>query len=459
MFDRNGAFLVISMSMPREKNTFSKRVARYAKVSASMANFGARAAGKKYLGINANRQKQAERLRMALGGLKGPLMKVAQILSTIPDAVPKEYAMELAQLQADAPSMGWPFVKRRMGAELGANWEKKFKNFEHEAAAAASLGQVHRAVAHDGRLLACKLQYPDMASTVEADLRQLKLVLAIFERYDRAVSMKEVQKEIADRLHEELDYEREEKHIALYRHILRDVAGVHVPEVLPELSTERLLTMTWLEGDKLASIVEKRSLKSRNAIAINMFRAWYTPFYSYGVIHGDPHLGNYTVRKDDSINLLDYGCVRVFKPELVQGVITLYQALQEGRLDLAVEAYKAWGFVNPSKALVEILNVWASFIYAPLLEDKTRLIEETNTGLYGRETANKVHEELRKIGGVTVPREFVFMDRAAIGLGSVFLRLKAEINWYKQFQDLIGDFDVKKLTRNQTSALRGSNLI
>ena len=459
MFDRNGAFLVISMSMPREKNTFSKRVARYAKVSASMANFGARAAGKKYLGINANRQTQAERLRMALGGLKGPLMKVAQILSTIPDAVPKEYAMELAQLQADAPSMGWPFVKRRMGAELGANWEKKFKNFEHEAAAAASLGQVHRAVAHDGRLLACKLQYPDMASTVEADLRQLKLVLAIFERYDRAVSMKEVQKEIADRLHEELDYEREEKHIALYRHILRDVAGVHVPEVLPELSTERLLTMTWLEGDKLASIVEKRSLKSRNAIAINMFRAWYTPFYSYGVIHGDPHLGNYTVRKDDSINLLDYGCVRVFKPELVQGVITLYQALQEGRLDLAVEAYKAWGFVNPSKALVEILNVWASFIYAPLLEDKTRLIEETNTGLYGRETANKVHEELRKIGGVTVPREFVFMDRAAIGLGSVFLRLKAEINWYKQFQDLIGDFDVKKLTRNQTSALRGSNLI
>lgn len=440
--------------MAKEKNSLTKRVARYAKVSTSMAGFGARAVGKHYLGINADRQKQAERLRAALGGLKGPLMKVAQILSTIPDAVPKEYAMELAQLQADAPSMGWPFVRRRMNAELGTDWEKKFKDFEHEAAAAASLGQVHRATAHDGRKLACKLQYPDMASTVEADLRQLKLVLAIFERYDRAVSTREVQAEIADRLHEELDYAREAKHMALYRLMLRDIEDVHVPEVLPELSTNRLLTMTWLDGEKLAAVAEKRGLQNRNAIAINLFRAWYTPFYAYGVIHGDPHLGNYTVRKDDSINLLDYGCIRVFKPELVQGVITLYRALQEGRVEMAVEAYKAWGFTSPSKQLVEILNIWAAFIYAPLLEDKTRLIEETNTGLYGRETANKVHRELREIGGVTVPREFVFMDRAAIGLGSVFLRLGAEINWYRQFQGLISDFDVKILAKSQAGALK-----
>jgi len=189
-----------------------------------------------------------------------------------------------------------------------------------------------------------------------------------------------------------------------------------------------------------------------------MFHAWYTPFYTYGVIHGDPHLGNYSVRKDLSINLLDYGCVRVFKPELVQGVITLYEALRDGHEEKTVEAYKAWGFTKPSKALVETLNIWARFIYAPLLEDKTRAIDETNTGLYGRETANKVHAELRKIGGVTVPREFVFMDRAAIGLGSVFLRLNAEINWYQMFQELISDFDVKKLEKNQSKALKACGL-
>jgi predicted unusual protein kinase regulating ubiquinone biosynthesis (AarF/ABC1/UbiB family) len=444
--------------MPKERNSLPKRVKRYAKVSTAMAGFGARAAGQHYLGIDTDRQKQAERLRAALGGLKGPLMKVAQILSTIPDAVPKEYAMELAQLQSDAPSMGWPFVKRRMAAELGPDWEKKFKSFEHDSSAAASLGQVHKATAQDGRKLACKLQYPDMASTVEADLRQLKMVMAVFERYDRAVSTKKVQEEITDRLREELDYVREAKHINLYRTILADIDGVHVPETIYELSTDRLLSMTWLDGEKLANIVDKRSLKDRNAIAMNMFRAWYTPFYYFGTIHGDPHLGNYTICKDNSVNLLDFGCIRIFKPDLVQGVITLYQALRDKQPELAVEAYKAWGFVNPSKRLVEILNIWAQFIYAPLLEDKTRLIEETNTGLYGRETANKVHQELRKIGGVEVPREFVFMDRAAIGLGSVFLRLKAEINWYRMFQDLIREFDVKTLAKNQAKALKSAGL-
>ena len=234
---------------------------------------------------------------------------------------------------------------------------------------------------------------------------------------------------------------------------------VHIPEPITALSTERLLTMTWLEGEKLIDIAARASLKDRNKVAMNMFHAWYTPFYAYGVIHGDPHLGNYTVRKDLSINLLDYGCVRVFKPILVEGVITLYQALRDNDVEKTVEAYKEWGFTNPSKKLVEILNIWARFIYAPLLEDKTRPIDETNTGLYGRETARKVHEELRKIGGVSVPREFVFMDRAAIGLGSVFLRLNAEINWYRMFHDLISDFDVKTLEKRQFKALKAVGLL
>jgi predicted unusual protein kinase regulating ubiquinone biosynthesis (AarF/ABC1/UbiB family) len=445
------------MADKKPSSTLSKRITRYAKVSTSMAGFGVRAAGEK-LGMNIDRQKQAERLRMALGGLKGPLMKVAQILSSIPDLVPKEYAQELAQLQADAPPMGWNFVRRRMASELGADWEQKFKSFEHEACAAASLGQVHRATDKTGRKLACKLQYPDMESAVEADLKQLKLLMAVFERYDRAVNTKEVQKELADRLREELDYHLEAKHMRLYGLMHVGSANVHIPAPIEKLSTKRLLTMEWLEGERLADIAAKKSLGDRNKVAVNMFQAWYTPFYSYGVIHGDPHLGNYTVRKDLGINLLDYGCVRVFKPSLVDGVIKLYEALRDGREDDAVDAYKEWGFIKPSKRLVEILNIWAKFVYAPLLEDKVRPIDETNTGLYGRETANKVHTELRKIGGVTVPREFVFMDRAAIGLGAVFLRLNAEINWYQMFQQMIAGFDVKRLEKAQSKALKECGL-
>ena len=229
--------------------------------------------------------------------------------------------------------------------------------------------------------------------------------------------------------------------------------SVHVPEVVPELSTRRLLTSTWLEGQPILSFVEGHA-DQRNRLAMNMFRAWYVPLYYYGVIHGDPHLGNYTVRPaDDSINLLDFGCVRVFPPGFVEGVIDLYNALRTDDRDLAVHAYETWGFRNLSTDLVDVLNIWASFIYAPILEDKVRTIGETNNGIYGRETAQKVHVALREVGGVEVPREFVFMDRAALGLGSVFLHLKAEINWYRLFQELIADFDRDALAKRQSDML------
>ncbi len=423
-----------------------------------MSGVAAQVAGKKIFGIQIDHKKHAADIAGALGGLKGPLMKIGQVLSTIPDAVPEEYATELSQLQADAPAMGWLFVKRRMAGELGADWQKKFKSFEQTAAAAASLGQVHKAVSLDGEKLACKLQYPDMASTVEADLKQLGILMGLFESYDRAVSTKGVQEEIGARLREELDYELEAKHIALYRHILARRTEIHVPEVQPKLSTKRLLTMNWLEGEKFAAAAAGRDVKARNQIAMNMFHAWYVPFYNAGVIHGDPHFGNYSICPDNSINLLDFGCVRIFKPSTVRAVIELYHALATNDDERAVEAYKEWGFTNTSKALIDTLNIWARFIYAPLLEDRARLIEETNTGQYGRATANKVHEELRKIGGVKVPREFVFMDRAAIGLGAVFLKLRAEINWHRIFHGLIDDFDVNGLAKNQAKALKAAGL-
>ncbi len=404
-----------------------------------------------------DRARHAEDLRAALGGLKGPLMKVAQLMATIPDAMPDEYVSELTQLQSDAPSMGWPFVRRRMASELGEDWQAKFKSFSRTAAHAASLGQVHRAELPDGRQVACKLQYPDMASAVEADLRQLKLVFAIYERYDRAISTEQIHQEIGARLREELDYAREAQHMRLYTRMLADEPDVHVPEVIDGYSTGRLLTMSWLDGKPLMSAAEL-PLEQRNQVAYNMFRAWYVPFYGYGVIHGDPHLGNYTLRPDRGVNLLDYGCIRIFRPSFVKGVIDLYKALRDNDPALAVEAYETWGFVKPKKELIDVLNLWAKFVYAPLLEDKARRIQTAESGAYGREVAEKVHGELRRLGGVKPPREFVFMDRAAIGLGSVFLRLKAEINWHRLFHDLIDDFALATLTKRQTAALKSVGL-
>ncbi|TVR81034.1 MAG: AarF/ABC1/UbiB kinase family protein [Rhodospirillales bacterium] len=440
-----------------ERATFGGRFMRYARVGSAMGTAAARFAGGRFLGIAIDNPQHAAELTAALGGLKGPLMKVAQIASTVPDVLPEAYAQQLSQLQSNAPPMGWAFVKRRMSTELGPDWQQRFADFEREAAAAASLGQVHRATALDGRLLACKLQYPDMASAVEADLRQLWIVFSIYRRYDKAIDPREVHAELAERLREELDYAREARHMGLYARMLADEPGVHVPEPVPALCTDRLLTMTWLSGEPILRYVD-RHLDDRNTVAVNMFRAWYVPLYQCGVIHGDPHLGNYTVRPDGTINLLDFGCVRVFKPSFVRAVIDLYRALCHDDQDLAVHAYQTWGFRNLNRDMIEILNQWARFLYRPLMEDKVQRIQDDGGTQYGAKVAAKVHQDLRRLGGVTPPREFVLMDRAAIGLGGVFTRLRAEINWHRMFHALIEDFDEEALRRRQAEALSAFEL-
>ena len=444
-----------------KENTLGGKIKRYGQVSGTMAGLAARLAGEKFLGLNINRDDHAAQLMQALGNLKGPLMKVGQILATIPEALPAEYAQEFQKLQSNAPPMGWPFVRRRMKTELGPGWEKKFQSFEKEAAAAASLGQVHKALAENSQLLACKLQYPDMASAIETDLQQLKIIFGIYERYDPSIQTSNIHAELSERLHEELDYELEAKHCKLYANILKDEVGVHVPQVVDELSTDRLLTTNWLDGAPILSFKDAPA-EVRNQIAMNMFRAWYVPLYYYGIIHGDPHLGNYTVRPDHTINLLDFGCVRVFPPQFIGGVIDLYNALMNDDTDLAVKAYETWGFENLSKEKIEILNIWARFLYAPVMEDKVRAIGHADGAVYGRETAEEVHKKLRAAskdeGGVSVPREFVFMDRAALGLGSVFIHLNAEINWYTLFNELIADFDVKTLEKQQDKALKAFSI-
>ncbi|MEL7030139.1 MAG: AarF/ABC1/UbiB kinase family protein [Pseudomonadota bacterium] len=394
-------------------------------------------------------------LAAALGGLKGPLMKAAQMLTTIPDMLPPEYATELAQLQANAPPMGRGFVRRRMAAELGQDWKSRFAEFDLDAAAAASLGQVHRAVHHDGRSLACKLQYPNMDSAIEADIDQLNVVLQIFKRIDGSIDTRDIAAEISARLREELDYVREARHTELYSKMLAPAPGVHVPEVVSDLSTGRLLTQTWLEGERILNFKDA-SLDVRNKIAGHLFEAWWIPFAQYGAIHGDPHLGNYTVRADcHELNLLDYGCVRIFDAKFVGGVVDLYRGLQRDDRDLIVHAYETWGFSGLSDDLIDALTIWANFIYGPLLEDRVRpMAEGVAPGDYGRREAFEVRKRLKEFGPVTPPREFVFMDRAAIGLGSVFLHLEANMNFHRLFEDAIADFTLEAVRERQSAALK-----
>lgn len=446
-----------------ERNRLTGRLGRYARVSTSVGGVAATMARRRLFGGAKVNPADAEALAEALGGLKGPLMKVAQLISTIPDAVPAEYAAELQKLQSEAPPMGWAFVKRRMRAELGAGWQDKFDTFEHAPTAAASLGQVHKARSLDGHDLAVKLQYPDMASAVAADLQQLDFIFSLFRRMDAAIDPSEMKQEIAERLREELDYTLESAHAKLYRNFFgTNDALVRVPDVVDELSTGRLLTLGWLDGDKILDFKDE-SQEVRNRLSTAIFHAWWRPFAHIGVIHGDPHLGNYQVFKRDGapegINLLDYGCIRKFPARFVEGVLQLNEGLMKDDEAQIIHAYELWGFENLTKELRDVLNIWARFINGPLLEDKVRAVAAgVNATEYGREQAIMVRKELQRLGPVKIPREFVFMDRAAIGLGGVFLHLKAELNFYQLFQKEIENFNAAALVDKQTKAMAEAGL-
>jgi predicted unusual protein kinase regulating ubiquinone biosynthesis (AarF/ABC1/UbiB family) len=442
-----------------ERNRLAGRVARFARVGAGLSGAAATIGANAIRGGGDLDARNARAVKAALGQLKGPLMKIAQMATTVPDLLPPEFAQELATLQTSAQPMGPPFVRRRMAAELGPDWQGRFAAFDLAPAAAASLGQVHRAASLDGRALAVKLQYPDMQSAVESDLAQMRAVMALGRQMFGQVDTREIAAEISERIREELDYAREAKAMALYRAFFAGRDDIAAPEPIEALSTSRLLCMTWLEGRGLTEF-EGADQETRNRIARLLFEAWWTPLIRIGVIHGDPHLGNYTFAGAAArLNLLDFGCIRIFPPSFITGVLKLHRALIDDDHAAQEEAYRIWGFSGLTRPLIETLNIWARFIYGPLLDDRARTVADgVSPGLYGRREAYQLKKALETQGPVTVPREFVFMERAAIGLGAAFLRLGAEMNWRRLFETTLEDFSEAALAERQDAALAAVGL-
>lgn len=414
-----------------------KSLKRLFDVSTTLTGIGMRVGAQEYLGMNFDENAYAQKLRHAFGNLKGPFMKMVQFLATVPDTLPPEFATEFLTLQSNAPSMGEGFVRRRMAGELGINWRDLFQDFSLKASHAASLGQVHQAVSKEGVKLAIKLQYPDMETTINADLKQLNLVLGIYQTFNKSIDTQDIADEIRERLHEELDYIHEAQNLKQFREIFKNTLDFIVaPEVYPEFSTRRLLTMEWIEGKSALDFVGHAN-NFRDELGRKLFLAWYWPLYRFGILHGDPHPGNYLILSDERISVLDFGCVRKFDKLFLQAVVDLYVALRDNKPELAVDAYRRWGFNNLNNELIEVLNQWAKLLYDPLLEDKKRPIQEANGGKKGWKIARSIHKQLHDLGGIKPPREFVFMDRAAVGIGSVLMRLESEQNWHRLFEEII----------------------
>jgi predicted unusual protein kinase regulating ubiquinone biosynthesis (AarF/ABC1/UbiB family) len=301
-------------------------------------------------------------------------------------------------------------------------------------------------------VLACKLQYPDMQSAVEADLAQLRTVLALQRAAERKFDTTDIAEEVSERVREELDYIREAAHMRLFGVILEGHDRITVPSPVAELSTGRLLTMTWLDGAPFRDAL-KAPQDRRDDVARALFHAWFAPLYRFGVVHGDAHLGNYTVRGDGGVNLLDFGCVRVFPARVVDGLVDLYQALRERDDDLAARAYAKWGFGEVTSDLVEKMGVWAKLVFGPLLEDRERRIGEGGPFAAGPAQIWALKQRLREGSTMRPPREFVFIARAIVGIGAAMVHLDANLNWHRMLEELIKDFDANAVATRQLNAL------
>jgi predicted unusual protein kinase regulating ubiquinone biosynthesis (AarF/ABC1/UbiB family) len=260
----------------------------------------------------------AEALVSTLGEMKGAAMKLGQALSMDPDLLTPEVRQVLARLQNQAPAMSHAQVSRVVREELGAPPEEAFREFSREPLAAASLGQVHRAVLHDGRAVAVKVQYPGIADSMAHDLQNVGMVVKTVSLASKLMDGSAYFQEFRDELLLELDYRREATLARGFARAVAPLKDLYVPEVVSSHSTGRVLTLELLEGLTLKDwVVTGAPNEERFRVARQLIRATYGPFFGAGEIHADPHPGNFMVMPDGRLGLLDFGSIKRFSPRFV----------------------------------------------------------------------------------------------------------------------------------------------
>ncbi len=365
------------------KKTTTTRTGRFLKLAKMTASVAGRYAGQKVQNVfasedtaDARRSKaytrMADEVADTLGELKGAVMKLGQIASQTQDFLPKEFAAALQRLQKEAPPVEYAVIAAQVERELGALPEKLFRSFEREPHAAASIGQVHRAVTTDGREVVMKVQYPGVDESCDSDLKQLKLTLKLGGLLKLPKeSVDAVFEEVKARLHEELDYENEAKNIDRFRKFHADHEGVLVPHVIPELSTRRVLTLEYLHGDHINDLQNLGyPQETINLLGERLFRVLLEQLFVFQWIHGDPHPGNFAFRRDGSVIIYDFGCVKCLKPEIVAAYADAIEAsLAEDyvALDAAMIRLGARAPNKPSPG-ADYYKVWRDIFFQPFLQ-------------------------------------------------------------------------------------------
>ena len=373
--------------------------------------------------------KMAEDITETLGELKGAVMKVGQIVSQTQDFLPAEFSEALKKLQKEAPPVEFEVIRAQIEEELGKPISEIFKKFDEEPHAAASIGQVHRALTHEDREVIVKVQYPGVARSVNSDLKQLKLTLKLGgllkmpkESVDRLFL------ELQERLNEELDYELEAQNLKLFRDFHQGDDKLVIPEVIDELSSKRVITLEFVEGDPVDSLdALGYTEEQRQLLADRLFSMLSKQLFVFQCIHGDPHPGNFAFRKDGTVVIYDFGCVKTLKPEIVQAYRDAVVFSIQEAYTFVDEALIRLGARVPNKPSpgASYYKIWRDIFFQPFMGVKfdygaARLHIETakHTGLFFK------HLELFQ-----PPVESLYIDRMVSGHYWILKSMKASANF------------------------------
>ncbi len=374
--------------------------------------------------------RNAERVVKTLGELKGAVMKVGQYISIQADLLPKEFAEVLASLQKAAPAVDYTIIAAQIESELGAPPEELFASFDRNAYASASIGQVHRATLKDGTSVVVKVQYPGVDKNVEGDLKNLKTLLASggFLGYRRR-DLDEIFEEIRDRLYEELDYLREASHIERFRALFQNDDRILIPRVHRTYCSRRVLTMDYVPGDSLEDILSSSyTQEDRDTFGQLIFDIYARQLFELGVLHADPHPGNFAFRKDGRMILYDFGCVKEIPQTIQEAYKEATVCALNGDYEGVDRALLKLGSRDPEKQSpgVDFYRQYAEILTRPFRSDEPYDFGTTT-----------IHEQLLELAPLGLskmlhfkpPKETVFISRMIGGHYGNLKRLRARGRW------------------------------
>jgi len=374
--------------------------------------------------------KSAEDVAQVLGGMKGAIMKAGQMFSFIADGLPPEAAAALATLQADVAPMAPSLAEQVIRDELGEGPETLFLDWNPVPVAAASIGQVHRAVLRDGRVVAVKVQYPGVDAAISSDLDNAQLLYGMFKQFTLpSLDVKALVDEVRLRMVDELDYRIEAQSQREFAEYYAGHPFIGIPSVVPEFSARRVLTSEWVEGQRWQDFLDSADEDTKQKAAEVLMRFAQGSVYYHRMFNGDPHPGNYRFHPDGTITFLDFGLVKRWTADEVEELSPVLDAVLSGNAPalsaqmVHLRCLPADHGVDPEKILE-----YARTPYEPFVPETFRY-----TRSFHREALVKVmdfsgdYSDL--LSKLNLPTSYVILDRLVWGLGALLCRLEAENRW------------------------------